>query len=50
MELLMKKTEEMQLNANLSELKLQIKEKEATIRDLTKELETKEKEYQTNLE
>jgi hypothetical protein len=50
MELLMKKTEEMQLNASLSELKLQIKEKEATIKELMKELESKDKEHQITLE
>lgn len=46
----MKKNEEIQLNALVSELKLDIKEKENTIKDLERELENKGKEYQANID
>ncbi|CDW90673.1 UNKNOWN [Stylonychia lemnae] len=47
---LIKQNEEIQLNAIVSELKLEIKDKENTIKDLQRDLESKDKDYQLQLE
>ena len=47
---LIKQNEEIQLNAIVSELKLEIKDKENTIKDLQRDLDRRDKDYQISLE
>ena len=42
---LIKQNEEIQLNAIVSELKLEIKDKENTIKDMQRDLDRKDKDY-----